>query len=285
MFCSAASTSSPPGTEKSCPIRPSVIRATICVEELLPDNHGYLASIPEIKKVELPDAVRRVASIPASRAISAAHGAVDEMHRPLWHRTYCRPRGLDRCACEAARLPRTTSFAHTYASMGRRVEAISLYERTVADFERILGPNHPAKVIAGSQGIGVAWTEDPLPIGEGPLEQGNRFLQSSRRPVAPARLLLRLDEIIAATSARGRGGDGFMLVRMATSIEPRALTRASTVIADRITRAHRSRPLAQQLPRLVELVELETGHCGPLEAPDEVAALLRRILPAAAEAV
>ncbi|MBF6464242.1 alpha/beta hydrolase [Nocardia beijingensis] len=50
------------------------------------------------------------------------------------------------------------------------------------------------------------------------------------------------------------------------------------VIADRITPVHRSRLLAEQLPRLVEL---ETGHCGPLEAPDEVAASLRCILPAA----
>ncbi|WP_039799459.1 alpha/beta fold hydrolase [Nocardia araoensis] len=54
---------------------------------------------------------------------------------------------------------------------------------------------------------------------------------------------------------------------------------------DRIAPVHRSRLLAEKLPRLVELVELDSGHCGPPEAPDEVTALLRRILPAAAEAV
>ncbi|MGV9969601.1 alpha/beta fold hydrolase [Nocardia beijingensis] len=64
-----------------------------------------------------------------------------------------------------------------------------------------------------------------------------------------------------------------ILVRMATSTILLA-HRAGT--GDRRTcRPYRPgaplRLLAEQLPRLVEL---ETGHCGPLEAPDEVAALL-----------
>ncbi|MFI2279876.1 alpha/beta fold hydrolase [Nocardia beijingensis] len=96
-----------------------------------------------------------------------------------------------------------------------------------------------------------------------------------------------LDQIIAATSAHGRGGYGSMLVRMVASMEPCALAVPMLVIAgrtDRIAPAHRFRLVAEQLPRLADLVEFETGHCA-LEAPDEVAASLRRILPAAAEAV
>lgn len=99
---------------------------------------------------------------------------------------------------------------------------------------------------------------------------------------------LGLDGIIAATPSRGRGGYGAMLVRMAAVLDAAALTVPTVVIAglhDRIAPVHRSRHIAERLPRLVELVELETGHCGPLEAPDGVVTALRRILPPAAEAV
>ncbi|MGW5139456.1 alpha/beta fold hydrolase [Nocardia beijingensis] len=57
---------------------------------------------------------------------------------------------------------------------------------------------------------------------------------------------------------------------MVTSTDPCSLTVPALVI-DRIAPAHSSRLPAEWQPRLVEL---ETGHCGPLEAPDEVAALL-----------
>ncbi|WP_169813419.1 alpha/beta fold hydrolase [Nocardia vaccinii] len=106
----------------------------------------------------------------------------------------------------------------------------------------------------------------------------------TQRPVS-----LGLDRIVAATSSRGRGGYGAMLVRMVTALDGAALTVPTLVIAgrhDRITPAHRSHRIAERLPRLVELVELETGHCAPLEAPEEVVAALRRILPlSVAEAV
>lgn len=108
--------------------------------------------------------------------------------------------------------------------------------------------------------------------------------KGAQRPVS-----LGLDRITAATPSRGRGGYGAMLVRMVTALDAAPLTVPTLVIAgrhDRIAPVHRSRRIAEQLPRLVELVELETGHCSPLEAPDDVAAALRRILPSAvAEAV
>ncbi|MEU1521933.1 alpha/beta hydrolase [Nocardia rhamnosiphila] len=102
---------------------------------------------------------------------------------------------------------------------------------------------------------------------------------------APGPVSLALDEIIAATPSRGRGGYGATLVRMVTALDPGALTVPTLVIAglrDRIAPVQRSRFIADRLPSLIDLVELETGHCGPLEAPDEVVAALRRILPASA---
>lgn len=61
--------------------------------------------------------------------------------------------------------------------------------------------------------------------------------------------------------------------------EARSLTVPTTVLTsdlDRLTPPVYGRRLAEQLPQLVELVELPgVGHMSPLEAPDEVAALIR----------
>jgi len=96
---------------------------------------------------------------------------------------------------------------------------------------------------------------------------------ASRRTVSPD-----LDEIIAATPARGRDGYGAMVAALDLAL----LSAPTLVIAgrqDRITPPHRARLLAEQLPQLIELAELETGHCAPFEAPGDVVALLRRLLP------
>lgn len=89
-----------------------------------------------------------------------------------------------------------------------------------------------------------------------------------------------LDRMIGATSARGRGGYGGMLVDMVTTVDPSALDVPALVIAgrrDKIAPPARSRLIAERLPRLIELREYDTGHCGPLECADEITAALRAL--------
>ncbi|HLS79206.1 MAG TPA: alpha/beta hydrolase [Nocardia sp.] len=91
---------------------------------------------------------------------------------------------------------------------------------------------------------------------------------------------LELDRMIAATSPRGRGGYGGMLVRMVTAIDPGSLDVPTLVIAgrkDKIAPPARSRVIAESLPRLIELREYDSGHCGPLECAEEVSADLRAL--------
>lgn len=99
-------------------------------------------------------------------------------------------------------------------------------------------------------------------------------------PAAARRLGGDLDRIIGATSARGRGGYGAMLVKLCTALDPGALIVPTLVIAgskDKIAPPARSRLIASSLPRLIELRELDSGHCGPLECADEVNAALREL--------
>ncbi|MFD6897372.1 alpha/beta fold hydrolase [Rhodococcus sp. NPDC060086] len=89
-----------------------------------------------------------------------------------------------------------------------------------------------------------------------------------------------MDRIVGATPARGRGGYGALLVGMVTTVDPAALTAPTVVIAgrnDRIAPLPRSEWIADRLPDLIELKTLDTGHCGPLECPDEVSATLREL--------
>jgi hypothetical protein len=48
---------------------------------------------------------------------------------------------------EAATVPRN-NLAYAYQSAGRLEEAIPLYERTLTDRERVLGPDHPTVAVA-----------------------------------------------------------------------------------------------------------------------------------------
>ncbi|WP_067858378.1 alpha/beta fold hydrolase [Nocardia shimofusensis] len=89
-----------------------------------------------------------------------------------------------------------------------------------------------------------------------------------------------LDRMIGATSPRGRGGYGGMLVNMVTSIDPSSLDVPALVIAgrrDKIAPPARSEIIAARLPQLIDLREYDTGHCGPLECADEVTASLRAL--------
>lgn len=89
-----------------------------------------------------------------------------------------------------------------------------------------------------------------------------------------------LDRMIGATSPRGRGGYGGMLVNMVTTVDPSSLDVPTLVIAgrkDRIAPPARSEFIAARLPQLIELREYDTGHCGPLECADEVTAALRAL--------
>lgn len=89
-----------------------------------------------------------------------------------------------------------------------------------------------------------------------------------------------LDRIIAATSARGRGGYGAMLVNLITALDPAALTVPTLVIAgskDKIAPPARSQVIAAALPDLIDLREFDSGHCGPLECAEEVNAALREL--------
>ncbi|MGW0043012.1 alpha/beta fold hydrolase [Rhodococcus sp. NPDC003348] len=88
----------------------------------------------------------------------------------------------------------------------------------------------------------------------------------------------RLDRVIGATPARGRRGYGTMLVDLVDSLDPAAVTVPTVVIAgrhDRIAPLPRSRYIAERLPALLELHEVDSGHCAPLERPDVVTAALR----------
>lgn len=94
-----------------------------------------------------------------------------------------------------------------------------------------------------------------------------------------------LDRIVAATSARGRGGYGAMLVGLVTTLDPASLTVPTLVLAgrtDRIAPPARSRLIAAALPQLIAMRELDSGHCAPLECADEVTAALRELTRARA---
>lgn len=72
-----------------------------------------------------------------------------------------------------------------------------------------------------------------------------------------------------------------MLVGLVTNLDPGALTVPTLVIAgnkDKITPPERSRVIASALPQPIELRELDSGHCGPLECADEVTAGLRELI-------
>ncbi|WP_063036172.1 alpha/beta fold hydrolase [Nocardia grenadensis] len=171
--------------------------------------------------------------------------------------------------------------------MAARVSAVALINSTpgeILDNVRFL--RGPERLLGARRRLAHA----VVPLAGVPLPRRLPLRHALLRTVAVGKAAERplsqgLDRIIAATPRRGRGGYGAMLVRMVTALDAAVLTVPTLVIAglhDRIAPVHRSRRIAEQLPWLVELVELETGHCGPLEAPDEVVAALRRILPAAA---
>ncbi|WP_210744336.1 alpha/beta fold hydrolase [Nocardia flavorosea] len=97
---------------------------------------------------------------------------------------------------------------------------------------------------------------------------------------AAPRIGHELDRIIGATSARGRGGYGAMLVNLVTALDPAALTVPTVVLAgrkDKIAPLARSQLIAAALPQLIALHELDSGHCAPLECADEVTAALREL--------
>ncbi|MET7767851.1 alpha/beta fold hydrolase [Nocardia sp. NPDC005366] len=97
---------------------------------------------------------------------------------------------------------------------------------------------------------------------------------------AAAEIGLQLDRMIGATSAGGRGGYGAMLVNLVTTIDAASVNVPALVIAgrrDRIAPPARSRLIASQLPELLDLIELDCGHCAPLEFPDAVSDALREL--------
>lgn len=90
-----------------------------------------------------------------------------------------------------------------------------------------------------------------------------------------------VDRMLGATSARGRGGYGALLVNMVNTVDPAKVTAPAMVIAgrhDRISPPGRSEWIAQRLPNLVDFRTLDSGHCGPLERPGEVSAALRELV-------
>ncbi|MFI7188185.1 alpha/beta fold hydrolase [Nocardia nova] len=115
----------------------------------------------------------------------------------------------------------------------------------------------------------------------------HRLLSHLALGTASARRVGReLDRMIGATSARGRGGYGAMLVNLVTALDPSSLTVPTMVIAgsrDKIAPPARSRLIASALPRLIELREVDSGHCGPLECADEITAALRELACAPVE--
>lgn len=97
---------------------------------------------------------------------------------------------------------------------------------------------------------------------------------------AAASVTADVDRMLGATSARGRGGYGSLLVNMVTTVDPAAVTAPTLVIAgrhDRISPPARSEWIADRLPNLLGLRIFDTGHCGPLERPVEVSAALREL--------
>jgi pimeloyl-ACP methyl ester carboxylesterase len=65
---------------------------------------------------------------------------------------------------------------------------------------------------------------------------------------------------------------------MVTDIDPAHVPVPAVVIAgrhDRIAPPARSQSIAARLQHPLGLHELDSGHCGPLERPDEVTAVLR----------
>lgn len=111
----------------------------------------------------------------------------------------------------------------------------------------------------------------------------------SHRALGPAsarRVGRELDRMIGATSARGRGGYGATLVNLVTALDPSSLTVPTMVIAgsgDKIAPPARSRLIASALPRLIELREVDSGYCRPLECAEEITAALRELACAPVE--
>uniref|UniRef100_UPI000AFFEC42 tetratricopeptide repeat protein n=1 Tax=Nocardia niwae TaxID=626084 RepID=UPI000AFFEC42 len=55
------------------------------------------------------------------------------------------------------------NLASAYASAGRTAEAIPLYERTLTDSERILGPHHPDTLVTRDNLASLRGSDDGVP--------------------------------------------------------------------------------------------------------------------------
>lgn len=161
-----------------------------------------------------------------------------------------------------------------------RVQAVALVNTTsgqILDHVRFL--RGPERLIGLRRRLAVA----VVPLARLPLP---RRMPLRRRVLAhvavgasaAAEVAFEVDRMVGSTSARGRGGYGALLVGMVEHVDAGAVDVPTMVIAgrsDKITPIERSRLIASKLPQLIELVELDSGHCGPLECPGAVTEALR----------
>ena len=162
----------------------------------------------------------------------------------------------------------------------RRAQAVALVNTTsgqILDNVRFL--RGPERLIGLRRRLAIA----VVPLARLPLP---RRLPLRRRVLAnvavggsaAVEVAFEVDQMVGATSARGRGGYGALLVGMVEHVDAGAVNVPTMVIAgrgDKITPIDRSRMIASKLPQLIELIELDSGHCGPLECPGAVTEALR----------
>jgi pimeloyl-ACP methyl ester carboxylesterase len=166
-------------------------------------------------------------------------------------------------------------------TVGERVAAAALVNTGMGDLiTESLVIRTPAGFDGLTRAIGqaVLSAKAPMPKGPTPLTTraiGYAVLGPDARPATVA----FTEQLVLESAREARAGVGATLSRLDLYESVASLTVPTLVIAgerDRLTPIANSRRLAETLPDLVELVEVQgSGHMSPLEAPEEVTARIR----------
>ena len=212
------------------------------------------------------DAVLDATLAPGERAVIAGH-SMGGIAISSWSRRY--PHRVRQCA-----------------------DAVALINTTTGDLLRNVDFLPVAPAFAGGRVRAAGLLLKRLgaaPLMPGSIAQSRRFVAALAvgRHADPA-IADFVFELFAQTPPAGRGGWARVLVDSVGSrhISLQSLTVPTLVIGskgDRLLPIGSSRRIAADAPNLASIVELDGGHCGILEQPDEVNQLLRQLVESTAE--
>ncbi|MCV7422161.1 alpha/beta hydrolase [Mycobacterium yunnanensis] len=207
------------------------------------------------------DAVLAATLAPGERAVIAGH-SMGGIAISSWSRRY--PHRVRQCA-----------------------DAVALINTSTGDLLRNVDFLPVAPAFAGGRVRAAGLLLKRLgatPLLPGTIAQNRRFVAALAvgRDADPA-IADFVFELFAQTPPAGRGGWARVLVDSVGSrhLSLQSLTVPTLVIGskgDRLLPIGSSRRIAADAPNLASIVELDGGHCGPLEQPDEVNRLLRHLL-------